>query len=171
MTNDTQKERLEAIAEPVCRAHGVELVDVSFGREPGGAVVRVLIDRPAPNGEGVPRSAVSLADCQSVSRDLSTALDTLEGSDEVMSGPYRLEVSSPGVDRPLVKLADFERFAGQEIKLQTKAPLGDRRKFNGKLLGVVRDEKGETIRLEQDGKPMAIELHNIARANLVFRFR
>jgi ribosome maturation factor RimP len=164
---EPQKERLEAIAAPVCRAHGVELVDVSFGREPGGAVVRVLIDRPVDAG-GQVRSAVSLADCQSVSRDLSTALDVDE---DAMPGPYRLEVSSPGVDRPLVKLADFERFTGQEIKLQTKAPIGDRRKFNGKLLGVVREETGETIRLEQDGKPVTIPFNEVTRANLVFRFR
>lgn len=164
MTEQLQKERLEAIAAPVCRAHGVELVDVSFGREPGGAVVRVLIDRPVEAGGDVPRSAVSLADCQSVSRDLSTALDL---EDDAMPGPYRLEVSSPGVDRPLVKLADFQRFSGQEIKLQTRAPIGDRRKFNGKLLGV----EGETIRLEQDGRPVAIPFNEVARANLVFRFR
>src|SRR5690349_17548318 len=141
MKNDPQKDRLEKIATPVCKAHGVEIVDVAFGREPGGAVVRVLIDRAG--------SGVSLADCQNVSRDLSTALD-VEGED--IPGPYRLEVSSPGLDRPLVKRGDFEKFAGQEIKLQTRIPIGERRNFRGTMLGV----EGEDIRLEQDGKPVKI---------------
>src|SRR5688500_2588802 len=125
MKTDPKNERLEAIAAPVCKAHGVEIVDCSFGREPGGAVVRVLIDRAG--------AGVSLADCQNVSRDLSTALD-VEGQD--IPGPYRLEVSSPGLDRPLVKKHDFEKFAGKEIKLQTRIPVGDRRNFRGTLLGV-----------------------------------
>src|SRR5687768_2512298 len=158
MKTEPQKEKLIAIAEPVCRAHGVELVDVSFGRDSGGALIRVLIDRPVDG-----RSAVSLVDCQSVSRDLSTALD-VEGED--IPGPYRLEVSSPGLDRPLVKRGDFEKFAGKEIKLQTRIPIGERRNFRGTLLGV----EGDDVRLELDGKPVSIPYQEIAKANLVFRF-
>jgi ribosome maturation factor RimP len=154
MKSDPKKEKLEAIATPVCKAHGVEIVDVSFGREPGGAVVRVLIDRPG--------AGVALADCQNVSRDLSTALD-VEGED--IPGPYRLEVSSPGLDRPLVKKGDFEKFAGKEIKLQTRIPVGDRRNFRGTLLGV----EGEDVQLELDGKPVKIPYQDIAKANLVFK--
>ena len=157
--NDPQKERLEKIAAPVCKAHGVEIVDVAFGREPGGAVVRVLIDRPVDR----PGSGVTLADCQNVSRDLSTALD-VEGQD--IPGPYRLEVSSPGLDRPLVKRDDFERFAGKEVKVQTRIPIGERRNFRGTLLGV----EGDDVRLELDGKPVRIPYQEIAKANLVFRF-
>ena len=155
MKTPPNKERLEAVVEPVCKAHGVEIVDVSFGREPGGAVVRVLIDRPS--------GGVTLADCQNVSRDLSTALD-VEG--EEIPGPYRLEVSSPGLDRPLVKKGDFEKFAGKEVKLQTRIPVGDRRNFRGTLLGV----EGDDVRLELDGKPVRIPYQEIAKANLVFRF-
>src|SRR5689334_12618316 len=105
-TND-QKSRLEALAAPVCAAHGVELVDIRFNREPGGAVLRVFIDRERPEGTA---GGVSLEDCQGVSRDLSTALDVDE---DLIAGAYRLEVSSPGVERPLVKARDFERYAGR----------------------------------------------------------
>ena len=106
----TSQTALLAVIEPVCQAHGVELVDASFVREPGGAILRVLIDRARGEGPSeVPGSGVSLADCQGVSRDLSVALDVHQ--DVTPSGRYRLEVGSPGLDRPLVKRSDFEPFA------------------------------------------------------------
>jgi ribosome maturation factor RimP len=157
---------IEAIVDPVCRAHGVELVQVAHVTEHGQAVLRVLIDRPgSERGAGL---GVSLADCQGVSRDLGTALDANEN---VVPGHYRLEVSSPGLDRPLVKPADFERFAGRQIKLQTKTPQpdgrgGERRNFSGQLLGI----EGETVRIEVDGQQMGLPFSEIAKANVVHRF-
>jgi len=154
--------QLESIVEPVCRAHGVEMVDVRHIRQKGGAVVRVVIDRPrADEQDG---SGVSVDDCTDVSRDLSSALDVHE---DVVPGSYNLEVSSPGLERPLVKLKDFDRFSGREAQIKTKVRVGERRKFKGTLLGVT----GETIRLE-DAKsgPVEIPYEAVSKANLVYRF-
>ncbi|MCZ7683099.1 MAG: ribosome maturation factor RimP [Sandaracinaceae bacterium] len=134
MANRIDTARIESVVEPVCRAHGVELVQVALVTEHGQAVLRIVIDRPG--SERGPGAGVSLADCQAVSRDLGPALDV----HDVVPGAYRLEVSSPGLDRPLVKLRDFERFAGREVKVQTRAPIpdgrgGERRNFRGQLLG------------------------------------
>ena len=153
---------LEALIDPICGAHGVELVDVRYLREPGGSVIRVIIDRDVPGVEV--GSGVSLEDCTAVSRDVSTALDVHD--DVLPSGGYRLEVSSPGLERPLVKLADFERFSGREVKVRTRTPIDKQRRFHGKLLGVV----DRSVELDQDGKVLLIPHEDIAQANLVYRF-
>ncbi len=160
---------LEALAQPICRALGLELVDVRIAREPGGSVLRVLIDRARPPGVPMNEGGVSLDDCTDVSRDLSTALDvTEEGGHGLLSGNYRLEVSSPGVDRPLVKLNDFVRFAGETVKMTTRMPIatpaGERRKLQGKLLGIT----GRDVRLTQDGHEVLVPHAEIVKANLVF---
>ena len=160
---------LEALALPICRALGLELVDVRIAREPGGSVLRVLIDRERPPGVPMNEGGVSLDDCTDVSRDLSTALDvTEEGGHGLLSGNYRLEVSSPGVDRPLVKLNDFVRFAGETVKMTTRMPIatpaGERRKLQGKLLGIT----GRDVRLTQDGHEVLVPHAEIVKANLVF---
>lgn len=153
---------LVALMDPICKAHGVELVDVRFQRERGGAVIRLIIDREAlEHDEG---SGVSLDDCTRVSRDASTALDVHD--DLIPNTAYRLEVSSPGLERPLVKLADFERFAGRDIKVKTRQAINRRRRFQGRLLGVVDGR----IELDQDGTVLHISHDDIAQANLVYRF-
>jgi ribosome maturation factor RimP len=153
---------LEQLIDPICRAHGVDLVDVRYLREPGGAVIRVIIDRQVANLEV--GSGVSLEDCTAVSRDVSTALDVHD--DRLPSGAYRLEVSSPGLERPLVKLADFERFSGREVKVRTRTAIEKQRRFRGTLLGVV----DSSVRLDQDGRVILIPHEDIAQANLVYRF-
>lgn len=153
---------LEQLIDPICRVHGVELVDVRHLREPGGAVVRIIIDRDVPGLEV--GSGVSLDDCTAVSRDVSAALDVHE--DILPSGHYRLEVSSPGLERPLVKLADFDRFSGREIKVRARAPIEGRRRFRGTLRRVV----DQSIELDQDGQVFLIPHADIAQANLVYRF-
>lgn len=159
----TEKKELEGIVTPICRAHGLELVDIFCGREQDGPVMRVLIDREQPLVEAHEyRSGVSLKDCQEVSRDLSTVLDV----HDVAKKAYRLEVSSPGLDRPLVKLNDFVRFQGQQAKIATHEPIQERRKFQGKLLGV----NGESVTIEQDGTPVCIPYRDIKKANLIYRF-
>lgn len=158
-------ETIEAIVEPLCRAHGVELVQIVQTTEHGGAVLRVLIDRDG--SERDPQNGVSLGDCQAVSRDLGAALDV----HDPIGGRYRLEVSSPGLDRPLVRRRDYERFAGREIRVKTQAPMpdgkgGQRRQFTGKLLGI----DGESVRLEVDGSELQLPHAAIAKANVVHRF-
>jgi ribosome maturation factor RimP len=86
--------------------------------------------------------------------------------DLLPSGGYRLEVSSPGLERPLVRLADFERFSGREVKVRTHTPIERQRRFRGKLLRVV----DKSIELDQDGKVLLIPHADIAQANLVYRF-
>jgi ribosome maturation factor RimP len=153
--------KLRRVAEPVCAAHGVSLVDARFGSE-NGFVLKVLIERPDAD---LKRGAgVSLDDCQSVSRDLSTALDVAEGL--TPEGAYRLEVGSPGLDRPLFSLSDFVRFAGEKVRVQTHHPVSGRRRFSGTLLGAA----GNEISLDQDGQVLTIPHSEIAKANLVYRF-
>lgn len=172
LLDDPQTNALTAVIEPVCLAHGVELVDVSVLREPGGAVLRVLIDRErpelaAPDAPPQPGSGVSLADCQDVSRDLSVALDVNEAVAPKVR--YRLEVSSPGLDRPLTRRRDFERYAGHEVRVQTRLPLpGDdaRRKFAGVLRGLA----GDNVQVIDGAAVFDIPLTAIAKANLVFKF-
>jgi ribosome maturation factor RimP len=179
---DIDKRRIEAVVDPICRAHGVELVEVAYAREPGGAVLRILIDRDRSmtdeNGVPVPGSAVTLDDCKAVSRDLGTALDVNE--DALPNSRYRLEVGSPGLDRPLVKPADFERFAGALVKLQTRAEVPgaepERRKFSGVLRGLapVAGVAEHRVRLE-DSTPhgprtLEIPFDAIQKANLVPAF-
>jgi ribosome maturation factor RimP len=162
------KRAIEMIAEPVCRAHGVELVDVQWTVERGGPVLRVLIDRERPDFEASrPGSGVSISDCQQVSRDLSIALDVHDHL--VPGGQYRLEVSSPGLDRPLVKRRDFERFTGQLVQIHTRTPLpgtAERRKVRGVLRGVA----GDRVQIEEGTKKWAIPIEEIVKANVVYRF-
>ncbi len=162
------------VIEPVCKAHGVDLVDVTLTTEHGSTVLRVLLDREGAthveraSGRPLPGSGVSLADCQAVSRDLSTVLDVHERL--IPSSRYRLEVSSPGVDRPLVRPRDFERFVGAEVVVQTKLPIDDagRRKAQGVL------EKLENDAIHVIDAPAkttwVVPLSNVAKAHVVFRF-
>jgi ribosome maturation factor RimP len=137
-------------AEPLCTSEGMELVHIEYRRETGGRVLRLYIDKP----EGV-----KLDDCVAISRELSDILDARADTNE----PYRLEVSSPGAERPLGKLEDFERFAGSKIKLRTRSAIAGRKNFTG-VIKVVVDH---SIEIEIDGKPVAIEYDNISQARLV----
>jgi ribosome maturation factor RimP len=160
--NDSKRlSQLREVVEPICAAHGLALVDARFSND-HGLVLKVLIERP---GASVQSGAqVSLHDCQQVSRDLSTALDVVDGV--TPQGAYRLEVGSPGLDRPLFSLADFARFAGETVRLQLHATVTGRRRFAGKLLGT----EGELVKLEQDGQVVTLQHQEIAKANLVHRY-
>ena len=153
---DPTTEKLLRLAEPVCKGAGYELVDLALLPSREGLVLRVFIDYlplPAtlqaslpgpgatPAGDGsdeagelpaTERSEISLADCERLSRELGPALDV----EDVIGHAYHLEVSSPGVDRPLRTLDHFRRFAGQEIKVKLHDGVEGRRNFKGKLLGV-----------------------------------
>jgi ribosome maturation factor RimP len=163
MLNDSERLRLIAdIVSPVCRAHGLELLDARFYSQ-RGIVLRVIIERLQCGTEDGP-SGVSLADCQAVSQDLSIALEVHE--ELIPPGEFRLEVSSPGIERPLFKLEDYERFQGKEVTIQTHEALQNRKRFQGKLLAVV----GDDIKIEQDGIEVTISYIKIKKANLVYHF-
>jgi ribosome maturation factor RimP len=161
MLNDNQQlGRLRAVIEPVCLPHGLALVDARFTNE-RGMVLRVLIERP---GQPIGHSGVSLADCQAVSRDLLTVLDVEDGI--MPREAYRLEVGSPGVERPLVSRGDFERFAGQEVQVRMSRPVSGRRRVQGVLRGV----DGDAVKVSVSGEELAVPLAEISKANLVYRF-
>lgn len=161
-----QLAKLRAVIDPICRAHGVALVDARMTTE-RGAVLRVLIERAGPD-DSQSQGGVSLSDCQNVSRDLSTALDV--HPDVAPAGAYRLEVSSPGLERPLVSRADYARFAGREVRVQALRPIGGRRRFQGILRGLAADAAADVVKVEQEGETFDIPLEDITKANLVYRF-
>ncbi|MBN1656659.1 MAG: ribosome maturation factor RimP [Deltaproteobacteria bacterium] len=163
MLNDSERLRLlSEIISAVCRAHGLELVDARFYSQ-RGIILKVIIER-FRYGEESWSSGVSLADCQAVSQDLSTALDV--HAELAPPGEFHLEVSSPGIERPLFKLKDYERFQGREVRIQTLELIRNRRRFQGRLLAVA----GDDIRIEQDGIEVTIPYTKIKKANLVYRF-
>ena len=137
-----------ALVETTVNGLGYELVDIERS---GRGLLRVFIDKP----EGI-----SVDDCQVVSNQL-TRLFMVENVDY-----ERLEVSSPGLDRPLKKEADFSRFAGEKVQLRLRLPLEGRKNFTGMIAGV---NEG-ILQLDVDGKPIAIELSNLDKARLVPTF-
>jgi ribosome maturation factor RimP len=163
MRKDTQN--LWNLVEPYVKDAGFELVEVQSGREPTGWVVRLFIDKPAGNDAGdlPPASAVeatvSHIDCERVSRDVSAALDVAD----LIPHAYELEVSSPGLDRPLRRLGDFARFAGHEAKIRMTEGVEGRRNFSGQLVGT---EDG-LVKIECDGRTYHLPIGDIAKANLV----
>ena len=143
-------EKAKALAEPLCRAEGLELVFAEFQAEPAGRILRFYIDRPG---------GVTLDDCVAVSRQLSDILDVGLDSDD----PYNLEVSSPGSDRPVGKLEDFQRFKGRNAKIQTSRPVDGRKNFKGTLAGVEND----LVKIMTAGETVAIKFDTITRARLI----
>jgi ribosome maturation factor RimP len=144
-------ERVRALALGVVQQAGMELVDVEIKREPGGMMLRVYIDK---------QGGVTVDDCATISRRLSAELDV----EDPLPARYTLEVSSPGLDRPLVKDLDFERFAGRRIRLATLAPIDGRRNYLGRLIGL-RD--GRVVLAMEDGPEVAIPRDQVAKARLV----
>lgn len=141
------------VAEELAARLGLEVVDVEYRREGGGWVLRVFIDKPG---------GVTLDDCQALSEELSDRLDDLDP----IPTSYSLEVSSPGIERPLKRPADFERFAGRRVHVRTFAPLEGRRNFQGRLVGLV---EGDVV-LETDAGQVAIPHDLVAKAHLVAEF-
>jgi ribosome maturation factor RimP len=147
------------IALPILESLGMELVDIEFARAGRDGVLRLFIDK-----EG----GVTLDDCADVSRELSAILDV----EDVIPGHYSLEVSSPGLDRPLKKPADYERFVGCLVKVRTYEALPDdagnkRKTFIGQLLGLA---DGNVAMKLSEGPSASIPLEKIAKANLEFEF-
>jgi ribosome maturation factor RimP len=157
---ETSRE-IQHIVEPVCHANGYELVDVEFTRAQVGWVVRVYIDRPSD----VPQtSPISFADCERLSRELSTVLDV----EDPVPHAYSLEVSSPGLDRPLRTAAHFQRYAGETVKVALAEPLEGRKNFKGVVKGVVPPGPDATlVVIEVDGAEFRLPIQSIASARLV----
>ena len=143
------------LIKPVAEGMGLELVQVLYLHEQGSWILRILVDRPGSSkGQGV-----TIADCTQLSRELSDVLDV----EDLIAERYRLEVSSPGLDRPLVKAKDFQRFSGQEAKIKTKEVVAGRKTFRGILQGLEDDQ----VVMDIDGERMLIRHSLIEKANLV----
>jgi len=152
-------ERLAEVIEQIATPLGMELVDLEYKREGRDMVVRVFLDK-----EG----GITLDDCAAVSRELSDLLDV----EDIIAGHYNLEVSSPGICRPLKKVADFQRFTGKLIKVRTYDMWADdqgnkRKTFLGTLTGIEGGVIGVHLK---EGQHAAIPLDKVAKANLEFEF-
>jgi ribosome maturation factor RimP len=158
-------ETVRGIAERVARSHGLEIFDVQMRRESIGPVLRVVIDRPAPaDGSAEPvNESVGIQDCQRVSEDLSAVLDV----EDVIDHRYTLEVSSPGLDRPLRHADDYRRFAGRAAKVVLREPVDGQVHFEGRLRGI----EGDTVLFEDaQGREHHVPLAQISRARLEVEF-
>ncbi|MFT4198350.1 MAG: ribosome maturation factor RimP [Pseudoxanthomonas sp.] len=147
---------IAGLLQPTVAAMGLELLGVEYLLAPGGATLRLYID--VAEGERDTRT-VTIDDCEAVSREVSAQLDV----EDPISGNYTLEVSSPGVDRPLFGVAQFARFVGEEAKVALKLPQDGRRRLRGRIVRV----EGERIEFEVDGAPLLVEAGNIDKARLV----
>lgn len=143
--------QIEALIAPSLQAMGYEVVRVSFtgGRRP---TLQIMAERRDGN-------AMTVEDCATVSHTVSALLDV---SDPIASA-YVLEISSPGIDRPLVRRADYERFAGFEAKIELQRPMDGRRRFRGKLMGL----KDDSVQVLVGVETVSLPLPAIARAKLV----
>jgi ribosome maturation factor RimP len=155
MDIDPKLTRVWQIAEPIALEAGLEIIDIEYRRERAGTVLRLIMDKPG---------GVSLDELTAVSREVSDALDVEAQS---VPGSYTLEVSSPGINRPLTRPAHFEAFVGKRVHVRTRAPLGDRHSFRGVLDAV--SPSGIVLTCE-DGASRAIPFAAIARANYQHEF-
>jgi ribosome maturation factor RimP len=161
MAEDALEKELEARVE----ALGYELVELERAGSKSRPILRLRIDRP----DAVAGAGVTVDDCSRVSRALEPFLD----EQETISERYVLEVSSPGIERPLVKARDFERFAGQEVAIVGRAPLAGRgRRLEGQLIGLDPAQGAERVRVRlEEGEVVDIPRAEIARAHLIFRWQ
>jgi len=164
-------ERVRGIADRVAASSGLEVVEVEFLGGGKARMLRVFLDKPAAGID--PLAGVTHEDCANFSREFGTILDV----EDVMPGSYTLEVSSPGLDRRLVKPADFTRFTGSRMKLTTRQPVENNRHFEGRLERFhdgrltldlsVASHKSRKKMGDAAGQKVEIEFANVEKANLV----
>jgi len=155
-------ERVREAATRVAASYGLDIFDVELLRERGQQVLRVVLDRPGPNRTA--EESVSLEDCARVSEELSAILDV---EDVVPADRYTLEVSSPGLDRPLRDADDYRRFAGRRAKIVLSEPVARQTAFAGRVLGI----EGDDVLFESEGgKQVYLPLRLITRARLDVEF-
>ncbi len=144
-------ERIEEIASRVCLDHGLELVHAEVAGPDGKPIVRLFIDKP---------QGVTHEDCAEVSLHLGTVLDV----EDFIHSAYTLEVSSPGLERGLYKPADYERFAGSEVKLKSRIAIGGQRNFRGRIVGL---EGTNVVLNDQTSGRVLVPFESIVKANLL----
>jgi ribosome maturation factor RimP len=145
--------KITELIDPVIDDEGFEIIDVEFNNEQLGWVLRVYIDKSG---------GVNVDDCAAISREVSNLLEV----EDVIDVPYRLEISSPGLNRPLRKKEHFQKVTGKMIKVKTKLPIENAKNFKAKLV-----EVGDSwIKIDNGIKETQIELDNILKANLIYKF-
>ncbi len=145
-------EKITQLIEPVLKDRGFELVRVSYQGNDNNNTLQVMAEHK--DGQNM-----TADDCESLSRALSAILDV----EDIIAGRYLLEVTSPGIDRPLVKLQDYDRFKGREAKIETLLPIDGRKRFKGLLNGV----QGNQVLIDFEGNEIAIDFSAISKAKLV----
>jgi ribosome maturation factor RimP len=145
---------VEELTLPIIEKHNFELVDVEYVKEGGDYFLRVYIDK-----EG----GITLDDCHSVSTDLSTLLD----EKDPIKDNYYLEVSSPGLDRPLKKAKDFERYIGRDVEVKLYKPIEGQKQFEGELLGLFDED---IIKIIYNGNEMSFNKKEVAIIRLAIKF-
>ncbi len=160
----TDRAALERVVEPIARAHGAEVVDMELKPDRGAWVLRIYVEKAgaAENNLSTRDAAVDLELCANVSRDLSPALDVAD----LIAHTYRLEVSSPGVERTLRNEKDFARFAGQKAKLKLREAVDGQRVLVGALDGVSEGK----VRVALGNQTREVPLSSVESARLVFEF-
>ena len=154
-------EQIRAVAERVAGSRGLTVWDIQSRREASGHVVRVFIDRPGPAATA--EESVSIDDCEQVNREMSTILDV----EDPLPFAYTLEVSSPGLDRPLRGADDYRRFAGRLAKVVVSEAVDNQKAFEGRLRGV----EGDALLLEApNGRVHRLPMRLIRRARLEVEF-
>ena len=168
-------EELRALIEPVVDEHECELVDVEVARNRGTGLLRIIVDNS--NGDG----RVAIERCASISREVETLLD----ASDAMPGAYRLEVSSPGLDRVLGREKDFERAVDLEIRLRTRRPIDGRKRYRGRLVsfesGVLKMRvdgvasgggagRGTGRGTGDGGNEVLIPIEEVEKANSIYEF-
>lgn len=149
-------EELRILIEPIVEDAGFELVDIVQNRGRHPWMLRAVIDTPAGDGR------VSVERCADVSREIETHLDATD----VISAPYRLEVSSPGLDRTLAREKDFVAACGSQVRIETERPLDGRRRFRGRLTAFADG----VARVEIDGREFEVPFAEVSQANMIYEF-
>lgn len=149
----TLEQKLTEMLEPAVEACGFELVGLEYIRAGQHSTLRIYIDH---------ENGISVDDCALVSHQVSAVLDV----EDPISTEYNLELSSPGMERPLFKAAHYEQFIGENVKFMLRMPVNNRRKWNGKILSV----EGEMITFSVDESNLTFALSNIQKANLIPNF-
>ena len=144
---------IQSMVTPILQEMDLELVDIFYRREQGGWILRLIIDR---------ENGVTLDDCTAVSREVSQLLDI----EDIIEQVYNLEVSSPGLDRPLKSIGDFQRFTGRKAKVTTREPIQGNQVFIGRINKV----EDELIILEVGQQELSIPFSEVARARLEVEF-
>lgn len=144
-------EQVEAVITPSLTSMGFELVQVKFIDGRSAQTLQIMAEKPD--------GSMSLDDCALISRQLSAVLDV----EDILTDAYRLEVSSPGIDRPLVRVSDYAKYVGHAAKVETALPVDGRKRFSGSIAGV----DGETIILTVDGREHRLPFMDIQSAKLV----